>query len=67
MALSFELEPGKGEGDLWLTQDKLNGMVSEAACDGYLSGAEPIRRVRMVAPPLRVNSSTAPTFPTTTQ
>ena len=35
VALSFELEPGGGNGDLWLTQDELNAMVSEAQAAGY--------------------------------
>ena len=35
VALSFELEPGSGLGDLWLTQEKLNEMVAEAQAAGY--------------------------------
>lgn len=35
VALSFELEPGQGQGDLWLTQDRLNEMVAEAQAAGY--------------------------------
>jgi len=35
VALSFELEPGLGQGDLWLTQEQLNAMVAEAQAGGY--------------------------------
>ena len=34
-ALSFELEEGDGVGDLWMTQDELNQVVSEAQSKGY--------------------------------
>ena len=35
VALSFELNPGRGLGDLWLKQDELNRMVAEAQASGY--------------------------------
>ncbi|MGH8614205.1 MAG: amidohydrolase family protein [Gammaproteobacteria bacterium] len=35
VALSFELTPGEGTGDLWLTQEQLNGAVKEAQNAGY--------------------------------
>jgi predicted amidohydrolase YtcJ len=35
VALSFELAPGRGLGDLWLAQDELNRMVAEAQAAGY--------------------------------
>jgi predicted amidohydrolase YtcJ len=35
VALSFELRPGQGQGDLWLTQDQLNSMVAQAQAGGY--------------------------------
>jgi predicted amidohydrolase YtcJ len=34
-AFSFEIEPGKGLGDLWFTQNELNELVSEAQTAGY--------------------------------
>lgn len=35
VALSFELEPGWGTGDLWYSQDELNEMVAEIHKAGY--------------------------------
>ena len=35
VALSFELEPGSGTGDLWYTQDELNEMVADVHTAGY--------------------------------
>jgi predicted amidohydrolase YtcJ len=35
VALSFELEPGGGLGDLWLTQAELNRLVADAQAGGY--------------------------------
>ncbi|MCC7359993.1 MAG: amidohydrolase family protein [Anaerolineales bacterium] len=35
VALSFELEPGAGEGDLWNTQAEVNQLVAEAQAAGY--------------------------------
>ncbi|HUF39733.1 MAG TPA: amidohydrolase family protein [Anaerolineales bacterium] len=35
VALSFELEPGLGTGDLWFAQDELNALVAEVDAAGY--------------------------------
>jgi len=35
VALSFELQPGQGTGDLWFTQDELQAMVAEVDAAGY--------------------------------
>jgi predicted amidohydrolase YtcJ len=35
VALSFELEPGLGTGDLWFTQEELNELVAEVDAAGY--------------------------------
>lgn len=34
-ALSYELEPGEGLGDLFLDQEELNGLVTEAQASGF--------------------------------
>jgi hypothetical protein len=35
VALSFEVEEGRGLGDLWMTQDELNQVVAAAQAGGY--------------------------------
>lgn len=42
VALSFELEPGWGTGDLWFTQDELNEMVAEVDAAGYQAAVHAI-------------------------
>ncbi len=42
VALSFELEPGWGEGDLWLSQEELNELVAEVQAAGYQAAVHAI-------------------------
>jgi predicted amidohydrolase YtcJ len=42
VALSFELEPGSGTGDLWFTQDELNEIVAEVDAAGYQAAVHAI-------------------------
>lgn len=42
VALSFELEPGWGSGDLWFTQDELNALVDEVDAAGYQAAVHAI-------------------------
>jgi predicted amidohydrolase YtcJ len=42
VALSFELEPGEGTGDLWYTQDELNEMVAVVHAAGYQAAVHAI-------------------------
>jgi len=42
VALSFELEPGSGTGDLWYTQDELNEMVAVVHTAGYQAAVHAI-------------------------
>lgn len=42
VALSFELEPGSGTGDLWFTQNELNEMVAEVDAAGYQAAVHAI-------------------------
>ena len=42
VALSFELEPGEGTGDLWYTQDELNEMVADVHATGYQAAVHAI-------------------------
>jgi len=42
VALSFELEPGWGLGDLWFTQEELNALVAEVDAAGYQAAVHAI-------------------------
>jgi len=42
VALSFELEPGSGTGDLWFSQEELNEMVAEVDAAGYQAAVHAI-------------------------
>ncbi len=42
VALSFELEPGSGTGDLWYTQDELTEMIAEVNAAGYQAAVHAI-------------------------
>ena len=58
-----QCQSGKAPGRTTATRVVLTGGVHYL----FPTGTEPIRRARIEAPPLRVNFSTAPTFPSTTQ
>lgn len=42
VALSFELEPGEGLGDLWFTQEEMNNLVKDVHSAGYQAAVHAI-------------------------